>query len=95
MCSLVAVVLDAISHSLCVQLSGRQLAAGPVHYTILVNQTAIHGVPTALNAANQALLRAFTGQPSAGIKVANYPLPMVLGEEALAVNQMSGPLPPL
>lgn len=72
------------------QVSGRQLAPGPVHYTILVNQTAIHGVPTALNAVNQALLRAFTGHESASIKLVNHPLPMVLGEQALVVNQMSG-----
>ena len=72
------------------QVGGQQLAQGPVHYTLLVNQTAIHGVPTALNAANQALLRAFTGQKSAAIKLVNHPLPMVLGEQALAVNQMSG-----
>ena len=63
---------------------------GPVQYTVLVNQTAIHGVPTALNAVNQALLRAWTGAPDASIRLVNNPLPMVLGEDALVVNQMSG-----
>ena len=72
------------------QLAGQQLAPAAVAYTVLVNQTAIHGVPTALNAANQALLRAFTGQPSASIRLVNQPLPMVQGEDALVVNQMSG-----
>jgi hypothetical protein len=66
------------------------LAVGPVKYTVLVNQTAIHGVPTALNAVNQALLRAWTGAPDASIQLVNHPLPMVLGEDALVVNQMSG-----
>lgn len=65
---------------------------GPVQYTVLVNQTAIHGVPTALNAVNQALLRAWTGAPDASIRLVNNPLPMVLGEDALVVNQMSGEL---
>ena len=68
----------------------RTLAVGPVKYTVLVNQTAIHGVPTALNAVNQALLRAWTGAPDASIRLVNHPLPMVLGEDALVVNQMSG-----
>ena len=43
------------------------LAPGPVSYTVLLNQTAIHGLPAALNAANTALLRAFTGNRNASI----------------------------
>lgn len=64
-------------------------------YTILLNQTAIHGVPAALNAANTALLRAFTGNANASMRVTNYPLPTVSNEDAVKVSQMSGKLPGL
>ena len=77
-------------HTRCLLQGNGTLADGPVQYTVLVNQTAIHGVPTALNAVNQALLRAWTGAPDASIRLVNNPLPMVLGEDALVVNQMSG-----
>jgi len=79
-----------VEHSWPASQANSTLAAGPVQYTVLVNQTAIHGVPTALNAVNQALLRAWTGAPDASIRLVNNPLPMVLGEDALVVNQMSG-----
>lgn len=46
------------------------LTTGTVVYTALLNQTAIHGVPAALNAANNALLRAWTGNPNATIRCA-------------------------
>ena len=72
-----------------VQVAGR-LAAGHVAYTLLLNQTAIHGVPAAINAANSALLRAFTGNANASMRVTNYPLPMVSDEDAVKVSQMSG-----
>lgn len=66
------------------------MAAGHVAYTILLNQTAIHGVPAAINAANTALLRAFTGNATASMRVTNYPLPTVSNEDAVKVSQMSG-----
>ena len=72
-----------------VQVAGR-LAAGHVAYTLLLNQTAIHGVPAAINAANSALLRAFTGNANASMRVTNYPLPTVSDEDAVKVSQMSG-----
>lgn len=59
-------------------------------YTVLLNQTAIHGVPAALNAANTALLRAFTGNANASMRVTNHPLPTVASEDAVKVSQMSG-----
>jgi hypothetical protein len=71
------------------QVAGK-LAPGHVAYTILLNQTAIHGVPAAINAANTALLRAFTGNGNASMRVTNYPLPTVSNEDAVKVSQMSG-----
>jgi hypothetical protein len=71
------------------QVAGR-LAPGHVAYTLLLNQTAIHGVPAAINAANSALLRAFTGNANASMRVTNYPLPTVSDEDAVKVSQMSG-----
>lgn len=63
-----------------------------VAYTVLLNQTAIHGVPAALNAANSALLRAWTGRGSASIRLDNHPLPTLSNEDTVRVNQMSGNL---
>ena len=65
---------------------------GPVAYTALLNQTAIHGLPATLNAANTALLRARTGQANATIRLTNHPLPTVSSEDTVKVNQMSGGL---
>ncbi len=64
-----------------------------MEYTVLLNQTAIHGVPAALNAANTALLRAFTGDVNASIRAVNHPLPTVRNEDAVKVEQMSGVQP--
>lgn len=60
---------------------------------MLLNQTAIHGVPAALNAVNTALLRAFTGDVNASIRAVNHPLPTVRNEDAVKVEQMSGAQP--
>lgn len=79
---------DADAHAY-MQVAGR-LAPGHVAYTLLLNQTAIHGVPAAINAANSALLRAFTGNANASMRVTNYPLPTVSDEDAVKVSQMSG-----
>lgn len=85
-----------ISHLLSeIAQAGGRLAPGHVAYTILVNQTAIHGVPAALNAANTALLRAFTGNANASMQVTNHPLPTVASEDAVKVSQMSGKSPHL
>ena len=65
-------------------------ASIPVQYTILVNQTATHAIPAALNAANTALLRAATGRADANISVVNYPLPTLTHEAAIQVSQAAG-----
>ncbi|KAK9828547.1 hypothetical protein WJX72_000707 [[Myrmecia] bisecta] len=61
-------------------------------FTLLVNQTAIHGLPAALNSASSALLRMITGRPDAGISVVNHPLPTLKNELAVQVSQSSGDL---
>jgi hypothetical protein len=57
---------------------------------VLTNQTAIHGVPAAINAASTALLRTLTANASAAIGVSSHPLPTLPQEVSVRVGQMSG-----
>ena len=64
----------------------------PVTYTVLVNQTATHAVPAALNSVHNALLRALTGDPQATIAVTNHPMPTLSHEAAIEVSRETGSL---
>ena len=58
----------------------------------MANQTATHAVPAVLNSLSSALLRAVTGDQSAGIAVTNHPLATLAGEKAIAVSRETGTL---
>eukprot|EP00887_Chlorella_sp_A99_P005937 scaffold29.g5937.t1 len=67
-------------------------AAPPLRYTLLANQTAVHGLPTSLSAAHSALLRWVTGATGARIAPSSQPLPVVRGELEQRVSQASSTL---
>ncbi len=55
-----------------------------VKYTIMVNSTATHGLPTYANLVNEALLKSRPGVPkSASIKVTSAPLPQTVKSQQL------------
>ena len=64
----------------------------PVTYTVLVNQTATHAVPAALNSVHNDLLKALTGNPQARITVTNHPMPTLSHEAAIEVSRETGRL---
>lgn len=60
-------------------------------YTVLFNTTATHGLPAALNAASNALLRTIHGPESGGIiRVANHPMPTLHNEAAAKFSKVAG-----
>lgn len=59
-------------------------------FTVLVNQTATHAVPTVLNSLSSALLRAVTEDPAARLTVTNHPLPTLTTEQAISVSRDTG-----
>jgi hypothetical protein len=61
-------------------------------YAVLVNQTAVHALPAALNQAHSALLRLVTGDPGAGIDATLHPLPAAAGDVDARVSELSGEL---
>lgn len=64
--------------------------AQAVGLTLLANQSTPHALPTALNAATTALLRAATGDGSAGIKIANHPMPTLVHEASVQLSRATG-----
>ena len=62
-------------------------------YAVLVNQTAVHALPAALNQAHSALLRLVTGDPGAGIDATLHPLPAAAGDIDARVSELSGESP--
>ena len=64
----------------------------PVMYTILVNQTAMHALPAAINSMSSALLRAVTGDKNARLSVINHPLPTLSHERSIEVSRQTGGL---
>ena len=62
----------------------------PVIYTLLVNQTAMHALPAAINSMSSALLRAVTGDKDARLSVTNYPLPTLSHERSIEVSRQTG-----
>ena len=59
-------------------------------YTLMVNQTALHGLPGAINSMNSALLRAITGNIAGAIITTSHPLPTLPDEVSVKVSQLSG-----
>ena len=56
----------------------------------MVNQTALHGLPGAINSMNSALLRAITGNTAGAIVTTSHPLPTLPDELSVKVSQLSG-----
>lgn len=65
---------------------------GSVSYTVMFNTTATHGLPAALNAASNALLRSIQG-PQSSIGVANHPMPTLQNEAAAKFSKVAGQRP--
>ncbi len=64
---------------------------GSVSYTLMFNTTATHGLPAALNAASNALLRSIQGPEYQGnIRVANHPMPTLQNEAAVKFSKVAG-----
>ena len=63
-----------------------------LRYSVLANQTAVHGLPASLNQMHSALLRWITSDASAAIVATNHPLPVVFGEAEQRASQASSTL---
>ncbi|GAB4821282.1 hypothetical protein N2152v2_008328 [Parachlorella kessleri] len=84
-----AVYLDSLPDLVA---NGSAAAGQSIKYTLLVNQTAVHGLPAVTNQVHSALLRWVTGDPGAAIHATNYPLPVIHGEQSMRINEQSGSL---
>jgi hypothetical protein len=81
-------ILKSTAPALHAQVLG---AGGGVAYTVMFNTTAIHGLPAALNAASNALLRSLAAAgESASIGVRNHPMPTLPGEPAVRFSKVAG-----
>lgn len=65
-------------------------APAVLQYSVLVNQTAIHGLPAAITQAHAALLRWLTGDPSADMRSASHPLPVLPHEQDMRITEAAG-----
>ncbi|KAL4853959.1 ATP-binding cassette sub-family A member 3 [Chlorella vulgaris] len=79
-------------------LSGAAAAApggGAVQYSVMANQTAIHGLPAAVTQASRvhaALLRWLTGDNGADIRLTSHPFPALAHEQDMQINEEAGTL---
>ena len=61
-----------------------------LQYSVLSNQTAIHGLPAALTQLHSALLRWVTGDSGAELRLTAWPLPVLPREEEQRVTEAAG-----
>lgn len=80
--------MESMTGGMCWQVLA---AGGSVSYTVMFNTTATHGLPAALNAASNALLRSIRSPSSEkSISVANHPMPTLHDEAAVKFSKVAG-----